>query len=252
VLANLSPQRRRLAVGAGALALVLAVVAAAAARTSRRTPAVTPDTEVPIVVVPGYGGDAGSVATLAAHLESLDRPVHVVELPALGTGPLGESGRALDRAVDRLEVSKVDLVGFSAGGVVIRHWVAELGGDDLARRVVTLGSPHHGVDLAARLGGLSAADCRGACADLRPGSQAIRDLNADDETPGDASWTTIRTTGDEVVTPIDSALLAGATNLLIQDLCPGESVSHGGLAGDPLPLALTLAAVDGRPPTAVC
>jgi len=252
VLAHLSPQRRRLVVAAGTLSVGLIVVGAAALATTRRTPAATPDAQVPIVVVPGYGADAGSVATLAARLETLGRPVRIVELPALGTGTVAGSARALGRAVDALEVTRIDLVGHSAGGVVIRYWVAELGGADLARRVVTLGSPHHGAELAEQLGGLSTADCRGACAELRPGSQLLRDLNAGDETPGDASWTAIWTARDETVTPPESATLAGATNVLVQDVCPGEQVSHGGLVRAALPLALTLAALDGRPPTAVC
>jgi triacylglycerol lipase len=252
VLAGLSPQRRRLVVGAAALAAGVVVVAAAALAATRRTPAPTSDARVPIVIVPGYGGDAGSVATLAARLETLGRPVRIVELPAFGTGTVADSARALDRAVDGLEVTRVDLVGHSAGGVVIRYWVAELGGADLARRVVTLGSPHHGATVAERLGGLSPPDCRGACAELRPGSQLLRDLNAGNETPGDAVWTAVWTAGDETVTPPESAMLAGATNLRVQDACPGERVSHGGLVRDAVPLALTLAAVAGLPPTATC
>lgn len=252
VLASLTPQRRRLVVGVGVLACAVLLATAAALAATRRTPPPTPDALVPIVVVPGYGGDAGSVATLATRLRSLGRPVHVVELPSFGTGTVAGSARALDRAIDRLEVTRVDLVGHSAGGVVIRYWVSELGGDELARRVVTLGSPHHGTTLAAQLGGLSPADCRGACAELRPGSQLLRDLNERDETPGAASWTAVWTADDETVTPVDSATLTGAANVRVQDLCPGVRVSHGGLARDELPLAVTLAAVAGRPPTAAC
>lgn len=68
MLARLSPQRRRLVVGAGVLALGLVIVGAAALATTRRTPAATPEAQVPIVIVPGYGSDAGSVTTLAARL----------------------------------------------------------------------------------------------------------------------------------------------------------------------------------------
>jgi triacylglycerol esterase/lipase EstA (alpha/beta hydrolase family) len=253
VLDQLSPQRRRFVLGAAALAAVL-VAGLTAAVVSSRGAALrdVPDAQVPIVVVPGYGGDAGSVRTLADRLRSLGRPVHVVELPAAGTGTVAASARGLGRAVADLGVTRVDLVGHSAGGVVIRYWAARLDDDEVARRIVTLGSPHHGTTLAADLSGLSPADCRGACAELRPGSQLLRDLNADDETPGGATWTAVWTSDDETVTPPDSGALEGATNVQVQQLCPGVRVSHGGLVRDELPVAITTAAVDGRQATAAC
>ncbi|HZG95221.1 MAG TPA: alpha/beta fold hydrolase [Mycobacteriales bacterium] len=253
MLDQLSPQRRRFVIGAAALVVLLAGGLTAGAVARRGTPLRdVPDGQVPVVVVPGYGGDAGSVATLADRLRSLGRPVHVVELPAAGTGTVAASAGGLQRAVEALGVDRVDLVGHSAGGVVIRYWAARLDDDDVARRIVTLGSPHHGTTLAADLGGLSPADCRGACAELRPGSQVLRDLNSGDETPGGAAWTAVWTSGDQTVTPPESAVLDGAANVRVQDVCPGARVSHGGLVRDPLPVALTLAAVDGRAATASC
>ncbi len=48
---------------------------------------------------------------------------------------------------------------------------------------------------------------------------------------------TVRTADDEVVTPIGSATLAGALNILVQDVCLGSSTTHGGLPSDPVTLA---------------
>ena len=100
--------------------------------------------------------------------------------------------------------TSVDVVGYSAGGVVARLWVRDKGGVDLARRVLTLGSPHHGTTQAA-LGAEFAGGCPPACEQLVPDSDVLRRLNAGDETPDGPLWATIRSTSDQVVTPVESA-----------------------------------------------
>ena len=51
--------------------------------------------------------------------------------------------------MDRTGTDSVDVVGYSAGGVIARLFVRDDGGDSVVRRVLTLGSPHHGTDVAA-------------------------------------------------------------------------------------------------------
>jgi hypothetical protein len=102
--------------------------------------------------------------------------------------------------------------------------------------VLTLGSPQHGTDVAA-LAKDVAGGCPTACDQLATGSDLLRRLNAGDETPGDAEWTTVRTDADTIVTPTSSAQLAGALNLRVQDLCPDDRATHGDLPGDPVVLA---------------
>ena len=130
------------------------------------------------------------------------------------------------------------MIGYSAGGVVARLWVRDDGGDGQARRVLTLGSPHHGTSQAA-LGRELAGGCPTACEQLVPDSDLLRRLNAGDETPDGPLWATVRSRGDQVVTPVDSAALEGAVNILVQDVCPGATASHGELPGT----AVTLAAL---------
>ena len=100
-----------------------------------------------------------------------------------------------------------------------------------------------------------AGGCPVACERLVPDSDLLRRLNAGDETPDGPRWATVRSTGDQVVTPVDSAALDGAVNILVQDVCPGSSASHGELPGDPVTLA-ALTSVLGvdppRPPTITC
>ena len=65
-----------------------------------------------------------------------------------------------------------------------------------------------------------------------------------DETPGPTAWTTVRSTGDETVQPQTgphpTSALKGATNIAIQSVCPGRTVSHIGTALD----SVTFAAFD--------
>ncbi len=242
VLGSLSPRRRAVVVAAAVA--VAAVAAVVAVRVARPAP---PPGAVPVFVVPGYGGDADSVAGLAAALRAAGRDVRVVVPPEDGRAPIAEGAAALDAAVRRSRARVVDVVGFSAGGVVARAWAVDH--LDRARNVVTLGSPHHGTDLLRNLGGV-AEECLAACADLRPGSALLAKLNAGDETPPGPAWVAIWTADDETVTPPSSAALDGAHNLRVQDLCPGRRVSHGGLVSDPAVLRWTVAAAEHGPAVA--
>jgi hypothetical protein len=51
-----------------------------------------------------------------------------------------------------------------------------------------------------------------------------------------------------VVTPVDSAALAGALNVLVQDVCAGSTAEHGALPGDPVTLATVAAGLGVDPP----
>ena len=117
----------------------------------------------------------------------------------------------------------------------------------VARRVLTLGSPHHGTSQAA-LGRELAGGCPTACEQLVPDSDLLRKLNSGDETPDGPLWATIRSTGDQVVTPVDSAALDGAVNILVQDVCPGATTGHGDLPGDPATKAALASVLGVDPP----
>jgi pimeloyl-ACP methyl ester carboxylesterase len=246
MLDALSPQRRRLVLVLLGLvgALVLAVGGTMAVRLTRPTAAPVPqDQPGPVLLVPGYGGRVESLDPLAAALRAAGRDVRVVPRLGDGTGDLNAEAEHLAEAAERVLAEtgapSVDVVGYSAGGVVARLWVRDHGGDGQARRVLTLGSPHHGTSQAA-LGRELAGGCPTACEQLVPDSDLLRRLNAGDETPDGPRWATVRSRGDQVVTPVDSAALEGAVNILVQDVCPGAAVSHGELPGT----AVTRAALD--------
>jgi triacylglycerol lipase len=205
----------------------------------------------PVLLVPGYGGSTTGLAAMAVALRERGRDATVVHLPGDGKGDLNADALVLKSAVDealrRTHAASVDVVGYSAGGIVARLWVRDDGGASQARRVVTLGTPHHGTGLAAAAVDFAPSQCPAACVQLAPDSELLRRLNAGDETPSGPLFVSIRSTSDRVV-PADSSVLEGATNILVQAVCPRVTVTHSELPDDPLVIAITrLELGSGRP-----
>lgn len=211
---------------------------------SFRGPGAPQDQPGTVLLVPGYGGGTGALEALARRLRSAGREARVVQAVGDGRGDLREQAAALDRAVRSAleDAPSVDLIGYSAGGVTVRLWVDEYAGDRVARRIVTLGSPHHGTDVATGASAFLPDQCPEACRQLVPGSELLEELNAGDETPDGPRWVSIWTGDDRVVIPPDTAELAGAVNVEVQDVCPGE-VSHGELPTDPTTVGVILRAL---------
>jgi triacylglycerol lipase len=224
VLAGLSPARRRLVVGVLAL-----VVAAALALTTAVL--LRPDDEA------AEPAAQEALESLAERLRTEGRDATVVALPGNGTGDLRESAATLDRevtaALARTGADTVDVVGYSAGGLIARLWVAD-GGADTARRVLTLGSPHHGTQLADLAGEVAPQRCPVGCQQMATDSELLAQLNGDDETPVGPTWVSIWTTQDETITPPDSSRLDGAVNLPVQSVCAEARINHGQLPRVPL------------------
>jgi triacylglycerol lipase len=256
VLSALPPARRRLLLGvlAAAVVLLLVIVLVAIRRVGDgggSTAAVPQDQPGPVLLIPGYGGSTDSLQALAGKLRNEGRDATVVALPGGGTGDLTEQARTLGIAVAaalaRTGESSVDLIGYSAGGVVARIWVREQGGAALTRRVITLGSPHHGTKLAGLAGSLLPSQCPQACQQLIPDSDLLRKLNSGDETPDGPRWVSIWSTVDQVVTPPDSARLDGAIDMTVQSVCPSSQVEHGELPTDPVVQGMVLTELGTAP-----
>jgi triacylglycerol esterase/lipase EstA (alpha/beta hydrolase family) len=254
VLAGLAPARRRLLLGLLAVLVVAAAVVAAVVvpRLGSGAGAVAQDRPGPVLLVPGYGGATGGLDDLAAALRAAGRDATVVALPGDGTGDLGASADALDaavgRALERTGAGSVDVVGYSAGGVVARLWASD-GGARRARRIVTLGSPQHGTELADLADGVLPGECPAGCRELATHSDLLRRLNAGDETPAGPTWVSIWTTQDQTVRPPDSARLEGALNIPVQSVCAGARVGHGDLPTDPLVERMVLTELAAGRPT---
>jgi triacylglycerol lipase len=251
-----SPRRRVL------VALLVAVVAVVAVVVGVRVfagrgPAVDPDSRPaqdalgPVLLVPGYGGSQESLRGLADRIRATGRTADVLALAGDGTGDLSAQVDVLDGAVDDAlgaGAPSVDVVGYSAGGVVAGLWVARDDGPAKARRIVTVGSPLSGTTVAAA-GAASVPDaCPVACHQLAPGSAELAEL-ARAQVGQQVPWLSVWTTEDRTVTPPDSARLPGAVNVALQSVCPDAHVDHGGLPNDPAVAGLVLRALTTAPLT---
>ena len=192
MLSALSPARRRFVGGLLALlVMAVAVVGGTVAVRSLRAGAteVTPvaqDAQPPVLLVPGYGGATGDLEPLAAALRAQGREATIVHLAGDGTGDLNVQAGVLQAAVRtalRAGARSVDIVGYSAGGVTARLWLRAYDGGSVARRIVTLGSPQHGTDLASLASDIAPDSCPAACRQLVTDSDLVRSLNSGDETP---------------------------------------------------------------------
>jgi triacylglycerol lipase len=250
----MSPRRRAVLIVAAVLAIALAAAAGLAALRTRDDPPATVAAQNrpgPVLLIPGYGGSTVALEGLRRKLVAAGRQAVIVPAIGDGTGDLSAQARKVQAAAKALVAAgapSVDVVAYSAGGVVARIWIAQYGGAALVRRVVTLGSPHHGTSVA-ELGALVApASCPLACRQLVPGSDLLNRLP---ETSKGPVWTSLWTTADQVVTPPDSARLAGAVDIPLQLVCADDRSGHGQLPTDPLVVGIVLRALGPDPLTDV-
>lgn len=111
----------------------------------------------------------------------------------------------VDQILASTGATRVDIVSHSMGALSSRYYLRELDGARKVDAWVSLGAPNHGT---------GAADfCfSAACREMRPGSSFLTALNRGDETPGLTRYATWRSPCDEVISPRDSPILAGADN----------------------------------------
>jgi triacylglycerol lipase len=117
----------------------------------------------------------------------------------------GQLKTLVESVLSSTGAAKVDIVTHSMGGLSSRYFLRNLGGDTETDGWVSLAGPNHGTTTANLCGSAS-------CLEMRPGSAFLTDLNAGDETPGAPRYATWWSTCDQVTTPQQSVILAGAAN----------------------------------------
>ncbi|HEY2074888.1 MAG TPA: alpha/beta fold hydrolase [Streptosporangiaceae bacterium] len=258
-LSGMSPRRRLLGIVV-AIAVLAAAAAGIAAGLAHSSPGQAgsatgqhggppQNRPGPVLLVPGYGGSTGALDALASQIRATGRTATVLNLPGAGTGSLVADAALLNSAVDNALAQgapSVDVIGYSAGGVVALIWARRDDGFHRARRVITLGSPFHGTSLAAAAQAFVPGACPVACQQLTPGSQLLASLDAASPA-GLPDWLSLWTTDDQTVTPPDSARLAGAIDVPVQSVCPAASISHSQLPTNPEVTAIVLHAISAAP-----
>jgi pimeloyl-ACP methyl ester carboxylesterase len=247
-------RRRRLLVAALAVVIVAGAVAGTVRALAGPPAVASADRDHPgdVLLVPGYGGSMTALDVLAARIRSAGRKATVVQLTGNGTGDLQVQANVLNGYVNRALTGgsgPVTVIGYSAGGVVAWLWDVDYDGVTKAGQIITLGSPLHGANLAGLGEAFVPGECPVACQELVPGSAMLSRLQQ--TAPATRPpWLSLWTTDDQVVQPPDSARLAGAVNVPLQQVCPGQTIQHGQLPTAPLVVGIVLRALRGGGVTA--
>ena len=139
----------------------------------------------PVLLVHGWAGKPADMEVMQERLAEAGRDAFVIELP--GNENVENAQAIADEVAaiqSRTGAAKVDLVGFSMGGLSTRYYLKRLDGLGDVGVYVSFGTPHYGGDIACAVdeeyGG-----------QMCPGSDFLVDLNEGDDTPGDVPYTTI-------------------------------------------------------------
>lgn len=150
-----------------------------------------------------------------------------------------ELSAEVNNVLSETGASKVDIVGWSQGGMMPRYYINNLGGASKVNMLVGFAPSNYGTNLdgvvsfIADLGALGVATALlsvtcPACVQQIQGSSFLTSLN---QTPTVASvkYVVIETADDDVVTPYTNAFLptaANVQNITLQNQCPQDASDH--------------------------
>lgn len=192
----------------------------AAVRTGRPCGEACLDT--PVLLVHGFGHNrSGWIALDRALRDAGFTSVHTwnynpirYDVPTLASH-LAERVELL-RALTGSE--KVHVVGHSLGGVLLRWYVQELGGDTKVDTAITIASPHEGTELAGLVFGPKRQTR--TIHQIAPHADVIRRL-AEGARPSDVRWIAYYSNLDALVMPATSAMIRDpklrAHNIFVKD-----------------------------------
>jgi triacylglycerol esterase/lipase EstA (alpha/beta hydrolase family) len=240
------------------------------------TPSVRTSAREPILLVPGttLTPEENFSWNYDRALNALGLPYCTIELPGKAMEDIQVAGeyvvyslRAMSRANSHHAARKVQIIGYSQGGMVprwaLRFWpdTRELVDDD-----VGLDASNHGTITAES--SCQKEGCAPAIWQQRNTSAFIAALNSYQETFPGISYTEVYTQEDEIVVPNtdeqgSSSVHSGGgqiANIAVQQVCPGHKADHLAMGSyDPVGYALALDAVTHAGPaqtarisTAVC
>lgn len=211
-----------------------------------------------VLLIPGTGegSELSWFDTYALALPALGYDVCTIDPAGKLLGDAQTSSEYVVAAIRRVAREfdgPVDVIGHSQGGLLARwaiRWWPDIAGsiDDY----VSLATPQHGTVVADMLCMQNLIGCTEAVQQQRTTSVFLAALNAGDETPGAVSYTSLYSLNDEIVPQVGApSVLAGASNILVQDACPARPVSHLGQLTDAAVFALVLDALSHAGPAAL-
>jgi len=203
-------------------------------RKARPVEAGVSDGRPPLVFVHGLGGGRGDFVPMAWYLRRKGRR-RSYSMRFEGPGDVETQARQLAEFVRNVVAvtgeAQVDVVAHSLGGVAARVAIQDHGLAPLVRRLVTMGSPHHGT-YVARLGNTPITR------DLRPDS-ALMERLAPTALPASVQVTSFWSNADLVIMPPESAALEASVEV---DMTP---LTHYGYLIHPRSWRAVLAALSG-------
>lgn len=220
----------------------------------------------PVILVPGTFTNMGSsfVKTAPALknagycVYSLNYGFDFLSLGrASGLAPVSTSVQQLANFVTKVRSStgaaKVDLVGWSQGGLLPIDYIKRYGGANQVAHYVGWAQNSNGTTVDGITSFASALGVAGfpglafgaigmpGVRDQLVGSAYLNGLNGNPGLPAGPKYLSIMSSHDEVVTPFTNAALpAPATNNVLQDYCPTDQTGHIGLTFDDPTLQLTM------------
>ena len=180
---------------------------------------------IPLVLVHGLWDTPRLFHRLIQGLDQPKRPLLAPHLPhGLGWVPLRQLASRLDQHIQQRfgSETRIDLLGFSMGGVIGRVWLQELGGSRRTRRFISVGSPQQGTLTAQWIPRWLFA----GLADMKRGSALLRSLNADPSPLRDVDCVSYFCRWDLMVVPGWQARLPVGTARGIPVLTHQQLIAH--------------------------
>ncbi|WP_024545612.1 triacylglycerol lipase [Picosynechococcus sp. NKBG15041c] len=158
----------------------------------------------PVLLIHGFLDRQRVFNPLRQYLENRGRTVHAIDLkPNDGRQPLPYLAQQVQDYVHDTFApeQRLDLVGFSMGGIVTRYYLQRLGGNVRVERYVSVSAPNQGTISAYSLP-------LPGIRQMRPNSELLQDLNQDVEIAlGHIKVTCLWTPFDLMILPADSTKL---------------------------------------------
>lgn len=157
----------------------------------------------PVILVHGIWDTSAIFAPLAQALGQEGWSIYSLNLiPNDGSVRLEKLGEQLADFIQQTlpPHQKINLIGFSMGGLVSRYYIQRLGGLERTDHFITVSSPHKGT-FTAYVRDLPGYLC------MRPHSDFLRNLAKDIDTLNQINFTSLWTPFDAMIVPANSSLL---------------------------------------------
>lgn len=159
----------------------------------------------PVLLVHGITDTGRVFGKMSAYLTDFGWEVHTMNLlPNDGSVSLTLLAQQVKDYINQnfSANQKLDLIGFSMGGLVARYYVQRLGGIEKIQRFISISAPNNGTLLAHFLPNIGITQ-------MRPNSQFIQDLNQDaKELLSKLNFSIISTPFDLMIIPSSSSKMS--------------------------------------------